>query len=88
MIDSTTEGFHDYCEPVVDITPDFKATACFGAYELYSLDKFENIQQVERFLRYKKLYPLSEANISGGCEECLKHQNLSCQGGCLAFSNK
>lgn len=87
-IDSITEGFHDYCEPVVDITPDFKATACFGAYELFELDKFDNIQQVERFLRYKKLYPLSENNISGGCAECPKHQNLSCQGGCLAFSNR
>lgn len=88
LVDSVTEGFHEYCEPVVDITPEFKATACFGAYELFDLDIFENIQQVERFLRYKKLYPLSESNTSGNCKECLKHQNLSCQGGCLAFSNR
>ena len=88
LIDSVVEGFHDYCEPVIDITPDFKATACFGAYELFDINKFENIQQVERYLRFKKLYPLSESNCGGKCSTCSKHDNLSCQGGCLAFANR
>lgn len=88
LLDSVTEGYHDYCEPVIDITPDFKATACFGAYELFDLSKFDNIIQFERYLRYKKLYRLSQANCNGKCKNCEKHENLSCQGGCLAFSNK
>lgn len=87
-VDSIVDGFHDYCEPVIDITPEFKATACFGAYELFDLSKFENIHQVERYLRYKKLYPLSESNCTGKCNTCAKHENLSCQGGCLAFANR
>lgn len=88
LIDIVTEGYHDYCEPVIDITPEFKATACFGAYELFDLDKFDNILQVERYLRFKKLYPLMESNFNGKCKDCAKSENLSCQGGCLAFSNK
>ena len=88
MIDTVVDGFHTYCEPVVDITPDFRATACFGAYELFDLDRFENIQEVKRYLRFKKLYPLTQENSSGTCSTCSKFDNLSCQGGCLAFSNK
>lgn len=88
MIDSIVEGFHDYCEPVIDITPDFKCTSCFGAYKLYDLEGFQNIREVERYLRYKRMYPLSEANNSGKCATCPKHENLSCQGGCLAFVSK
>lgn len=88
LIDSVVEGFHTYCEPVVDITPDMKFTACFGAYELFDLRDFDNMLEVERFLRYKKLYPLAEANCSGKCSTCNKHQNLSCQGGCLAFAGR
>ena len=88
LIDTIVDGFHTYCEPVIDVTPDFRATACFGAYELFDLDRFENIQEVERYLRFKKLYPLTQSNSSGTCSTCTKFDNLSCQGGCLAFSNK
>ena len=89
MLDKViTNGFNDYCDPVVDITPDFKCTACFGAYELFDLKNFENIYQVERFLSLKKMYPLAEGNLADKCIGCPKHENLSCQGGCLAFANK
>lgn len=88
IIESVVDGYHEYCEPVVDITPDFKGTACFGAYKLYDLSGFDNILEVERYLRFKRLFPLSEANNSGKCSTCNKHDNLSCQGGCLAFVNK
>lgn len=89
FMDSVVEGgYRDYCEPVVDITPDFQATACFGAYELFDLSGFENLEQVTRYLKYKKLYPLAESNSGGKCSDCPKHKNLSCQGGCLAFANK
>lgn len=88
FISPIVDGFHSYCEPVVDITPDFQGTACFGAYKLYDLHKFDNLIEVERYLRYKRLYPLSVANAEGKCGSCPKHDNLSCQGGCLAFVNE
>ena len=88
MIDSVVDGFHNYCEPVIDITPDYKCTACFGAYQLLEMDRFENIQEVERYLRYKRLYPLAEANNKGKCQDCSRHDNLACQGGCLAFASR
>ena len=88
LISPIVDGFHSYCEPVVDITPDFQGTACFGAYKLFDLSKFDNLADVERYLRYKRLYPLAESNIDGKCKTCPKHENLSCQGGCLAFANK
>lgn len=88
LLEGVVDGYHDYCSPVIDITPDFQCTACFGAYELISLEKFENIDEVMRYISYKKMYPLVEKNCTGKCKTCSKHENLSCQGGCLAFANK
>jgi len=73
------------CEPVVDITPDMKATACFGAYDLVDLNQFDNLEEAENYLLFKKIYPKRIANCAGKCADCKKFQNLSCQGGCLAF---
>lgn len=86
LLEGVVTGFHNYCNPVVDITPEFKATACFGAYELVDLKDFDNIQDLERFLLLKKMAPLAEQNNKGRCAECIKHQNTTCQGGCLAFA--
>lgn len=82
-----TENWHSYCNPVVDITPDMKGTSCFGAYDLVDLSRFDNIQEAERYLMFKKMYPKAKANSGGKCADCSKFENLSCQGGCLAFSN-
>lgn len=78
---------HPICSPVVDITPDFKATCCFGAYELINLKDFENLQAVENYFMHGKMRELRQLNNIGKCIECDKHKNEECQGGCLAFSN-
>lgn len=86
MMIETVENWHNYCSPVVDITPDMKGTSCFGAYELVDLSAFENIQEAERYFMFKKMYPKALANSGGKCSSCSKFENLSCQGGCLAFA--
>lgn len=76
----------DFCEPVVDITPDFKATACFGSYDTVDIRDFENLFELERYLLIKKSYPRAQANCTGKCTTCKKHSLLQCQGGCLGFA--
>lgn len=76
------------CKPVIDITPDFKATCCFGAYGLIDLHQFDNINEVSNYFLFKTIYPKREANGQNDkCKNCKKFNNLSCQGGCLAFSS-
>lgn len=83
------DGFIDYpkCEPVIDITPDFKASNCFGAYGLINCEDFNNLQEIERYMLFKIMCPKILANNSGKCSECDKFKKMQCQGGCLAFSN-
>ena len=76
------------CKPVIDITPDFKATCCFGAYGLIDLHQFDNINEVSNYFLFKTIYPKRQANGQNDkCKDCKKFNNLSCQGGCLAFSS-
>lgn len=84
---NTVVHWHNICNPVVDISPDMKGTACFGAYNLVDLTQFNNLQEAERYLLLKEMYPRALANGAGGCSECEKFKNLSCQGGCLAFAD-
>lgn len=77
----------DFCHPVVDITPDFKATACFGAYEEVDMRDFNNLDELENYLLLKRTYPRVQANCTGKCTTCKKHELLQCQGGCLGFAN-
>lgn len=37
ILNKNVTGWHSLCNPVIDITPDMKATACFGAYDLIDL---------------------------------------------------
>lgn len=83
ICDSFDNGF---CEPVVDITSDFKATACFGSWDPIDIRDFENLFELERYLLIKKSYPRVEANCTGKCTTCKKHKLLQCQGGCLGFA--
>lgn len=78
---------NDFCEPVVDITPSFKATACFGSYEPVDIRDFDDLLQLERYLLMKKSYPRAQANCTGKCTTCKKHKLLQCQGGCLGFAD-
>ena len=87
LMNGTVGGWHNLCNPVIDITPDFKATSCFGAYELIDLNNFNTLEEVENYCLFKKMYPRRLQNNEGKCAECQKFINLSCQGGCLAFTN-
>lgn len=81
------DGRHNgICNPVVDITPDFTATACFGCYDPIDCSEFETLIDVERYLLHRKTFPRVEANRTGKCKNCRNHDLLVCQGGCLAFS--
>lgn len=77
---------NDFCEPVVDINPNFQATACFGSYDPIDIRDFNNLIELERYLLIKKSYPKVEANCTGKCTTCKKHKLLQCQGGCLGFA--
>lgn len=79
--------YQDFCSPVIDITPDFKATACFGAYDPVDIRNFHDIFELERYLMLKKTYPKVQANCTGKCTTCRKHKLLQCQGGCLGFAD-
>lgn len=87
LIYSIMDGRHGgICNPVVDITPDFTATACFGAYDPVDCSQFETLIDLERYLLHKKTYPRVQANCTGKCTHCRNHELLICQGGCLAFA--
>lgn len=77
---------NEFCHPVIDITPDFKATACFGAYDPVDIRDFENIVELERYLYLKKQYGRAQVNGGGKCSNCPKYKLLQCQGGCLGFA--
>ena len=74
------------CGPVIDITPDFTASACFGAYNVVDCAQFKNFTQLRYYLLHKNVMPRFIQNNSGRCKNCKKHELLQCQGGCLAFS--
>lgn len=75
-----------HCGPVVDITPDFSASACFGAYEIVDCNLFNNYWELEYYLLNKCIMPKFINNCTGQCKDCKKHELFQCQGGCLAFS--
>lgn len=87
LVRETCDAYDNgFCEPVVDITPSFKATACFGSYDPVDIRDFDNLYELERYLLLKKSYPRVEANCTGKCTTCKKHKLLQCQGGCLGFA--
>ena len=79
-------GWRTYCEPVIDIFPDFTASICFGIYQKFSLKDFSSIKEFKASL-HKVLLPLIQNNYyNEQCKNCVKSKDFSCQGGCLAFS--
>lgn len=87
LVYKVMQGRHNgICNPVVDITPELTATACFGAYDPVDITDFETLPDLERYLLHKKTYPRVEKNITGKCKGCKNAELLVCQGGCLAFS--
>lgn len=87
LVYSVMDGRHNgICDPVVDITPEFTATACFGCYDPVDCSVFDTVLDLHRYLLHKKTYPRVQANCSGKCTLCKNHELLVCQGGCLAFA--
>lgn len=75
-----------FCEPVIDIKANFKCYACFGQSDQeVDMRDFENIDELRRYLFAKITLPNVEANCTGKCTSCKKHELLQCQGGCLSF---
>jgi sulfatase maturation enzyme AslB (radical SAM superfamily) len=88
IVEQCCDGLgQEFCHPVVDITPDFKATACFGAYEPVDYRDFNDLDELERYLLLTRNYVRAQANCTGKCTTCKKHELLQCQGGCLGFAS-
>ena len=77
-----------FCNPVVDITADFRATACFGSYDPVDMRDFDNLDELERYLLFKKSYPRYCNNGTGKCSTCKRYELMQCQGGCLGFGGE
>lgn len=88
LINEICDGYSStyFCHPVVDITQGFKATSCFGCYETVDIRDFNNVDELEDYLFVKKTLPRYEANCTGKCTTCKKHELMQCQGGCLGFA--
>lgn len=76
------------CKPVIDITPDFQASACFGAYDLIDCNIFDNLNELNNYLFLNKMNIKRLNNNDGECKNCELYQYAICQGGCLAFSKE
>jgi hypothetical protein len=69
---------HEYCDPVIDITPDFKATCCFGVYTTpIDCTGFENIDILNRYFQ-SKILEKTVHNNNSLCAECGKTEWLQC----------
>lgn len=86
LINNTIEPRDRICHPTIDITSDFKASACFGAYDLVDYNNFTDLDALNNYLWCKKTVPLILNNTQGKCATCKEHEFLNCQGGCLAFA--
>lgn len=74
------------CYPVIDITPNFFATSCFGISEFVDCNHFETINELSQYFMLKILPKKIEFNNTGKCNQCKEFIYGKCQGGCLAFS--
>ena len=79
--------YHNACEPVIDITPDFKATCCFGVYNNpIECNEFNNLSEMEKYFKSQMLLKTINNNTSI-CQNCKELTLMQCQGGCLSFSS-
>ena len=75
-----------YCNPVIDIKPNFYATSCFGAYSPIDCSIFNNIEELTRYFQ-SQIFIKTQYNNQGKCKNCSEIEYMKCQGGCLSFSN-
>lgn len=79
--------YDGFCEPCIDITPDFKATCCFGTYDsLIDCNLFDNCDELRNYFCKKIISKKVEFNNTGKCYNCNDFILAKCQGGCLSFS--
>lgn len=76
----------DFCNPVIDITPNFQATNCFGVYSPVDCSQFSNLDELSRFFQ-NQIFLKINANNNSLCKNCEKIKLMQCQGGCLSFSS-
>lgn len=83
---NTFGEYESVCQPVIDITADFKASSCFGSYEdtLIDCSLFDNLTEIERYFQHK-IFMKTNKNNDGECSNCDKFKYSKCQGGCLSF---
>lgn len=75
-----------YCEPIMEITPDWMASICFAANdEFVDIRPFASLMDLDRYLLFKNTYPRLLENCTGKCTSCPDSKLLQCQGGCLGF---
>lgn len=86
--DVVVENKLKFCQPVIDITPDFQASACFGAYDLVDCKIFNNLNELKNYLFLVKMNNKRILNYDEQCQNCKLYQYAICQGGCLAFSKE
>ena len=80
-----TPKSQNWCEPVIDFTPDFKAISCFGTSKPIDVSLFKNYKELEHYFQFYQIYPLTLKNNEGKCKTCPSFSKASCQGGCLGF---
>ena len=88
LVTKVCKNINNYCDPVIDITPDMKATCCFGTYDLIDLKDFDNLNDVSRYFLFDRIYNKTMSNCTGKCANCDKLKKFTCQGGCLAFARE
>lgn len=76
------------CSPVIDITPDFKASSCFGNNEFIDCNLFENFSDLYNYFQYKNYIKMENNYFNNKCSQCIASITKTCQGGCLAFAKK
>ena len=76
------------CLPTIDITPDFKATSCFGLSDFIDCSLFKTPTELFYYFLFKQVAPYTESNYQEKCEFCDKKKYLECSGGCLNLREK
>lgn len=77
---------NNFCDPVIDITPNFKATCCFGVYNPVDCSRFKDLENLTKYFQTSIVLKTLHNNNSL-CKDCEQLELMQCQGGCLSFSS-
>lgn len=85
IITRATMGYHQKCQPVLDIEPDGTVSYCFGTGITDSLFKYKSLADL--YEKFKIVEPyLKNRNSKASCKNCSESIN-DCANGCLCFTN-